>query len=310
MPHRYLPPFGCEKGDTVTLTIKNDYDFENAVLAVRYRTSGIEYIQGKMVGVNVVNGTDTASFMMNGKLQLDFEPTDNPVIRYFELGKLEKGDFEIRLDALGTGGAEFDFFCICEKDDASEIKAEMTSYDFMPEITTEKCADEGYTTSCRYKNVDGEFILRTFNDNTRFREIESGALEDCMTARLSNSDPTFDDVAESFTGAFSRKHSDDGFFRNSIIHTIFINPDSEHIEYAVISKGKTEYKTAEEYEKIYESRLAETEKINLNKDGKKYELSNEILRATAMVNAVYPIYKHGEYIIHHTPGLGLKTAAR
>lgn len=302
MPHRYLPPFGCEKGDKVALTIKSDYDFENAVLAVRYRTSGIEYIQGKMVGVNVVNGTDTASFMLNGAIRLDFEPTDDPVIKYFDIGNVAKGDFKISLDALGTGGAEFDFFCICEKADADKIKAEMTAYDFMPEIRTEKCTDAGYITSCRYKNVDGEFILRTFNDNTRFREIKSGALEDCMTARLSNSDPTFDDVAESFTGAFSRKHSDDGFFRNSIIHTIFIEPDSEHIEYAVISKGETEYKSAEKYESIYISRLSEVEKINLNKDGKKYELSNEILRATAMVNAVYPIYKHGEYIIHHTPG--------
>lgn len=302
MPHRYLPPFGCEKGDTVTLTVKSDYDFGNAVLAVRYRTSGIEYIQGKMVGVNVINGTDTASFTLNGKFQLDFEPTDDPVIKYFDIGKIEKGDFEITLDALGTGGAEFDFFCICEKEDADKIKAEITAYDFTPEIKTEKCTDGGYITACRYKNVDGEFILRTFNNNTRFREIETGALEDCMTARLSNADPTFDDVAESFTGAFSRKHSDDGFFRNSIIHTIFIDPESEHIEYAVISKGETEYKSAEEYEKIYQSRFAEVEKINLNKDGKKYELSNEILRATAMVNAVYPIYKHGEYIIHHTPG--------
>ena len=54
----------CKKGDTVTLTIKNDYDFENAVLAVRYRTSGIEYIQGKMVGVNVVNGSvDAFSYL-------------------------------------------------------------------------------------------------------------------------------------------------------------------------------------------------------------------------------------------------------
>ena len=178
----------------------------------------------------------------------------------------------------------------------------MTAYDFMPEISTEKCENGGYITFCKYRDVDGTFILRTFNDNTRFREIESGALEDCMTARLSNSDPTFDDVAESFTGAFSRKHSDDGFFNNAIIHTIFINPQSKHIEYAVISKGKTEYKSAEEYEAIYNKKLSESPEISLNKDGKKYELSNEILKSTVMVNAVYPIYKHGDYIIHHTPG--------
>ncbi len=301
MPHRYLPPFGCEKGDRVALTVDVNDCFENAVLAVRYRTSGIEYTQGKMVGVNIVPGNTVASFIMNQSTQLDFEPSDEPVIKYFDLGKVENGKFKINLEAIGTGGIEFDFFCICEKEDFSKISAVMTPYDFTPEISTEKC-ENGYLTACKYKNVDGKFYLRTFNGNTRFREIETGALEDCMTARLSNSDPTFDDVLESFTGAFSRKHSDDGFFHNTIIHTIFIEPNSCHTEYAVISNGKTEYKSAEEYERIYNKRLKELNKTSLNKDGQKYELSCEILKSTALINAVYPIYKHGEYIIHHTPG--------
>ncbi len=300
MPHRYLPPFGCEKGDKVTLTLENGYEFENAVLAVRYRTSGIEYIQGKMVGVNLVPGTETASFMLNGKTQLDFSPTDELAIAYFELGRVS-GDYAIELEGLGKGGIEFDFFCICEKEDAEKIRTEMVAYNFTPEITTVKC-DKGYITTCEYTDVDGVFVFRTFNDNTRFRDIETGALEDCMTARLSNSDVTFDDVTESFTSAFSRKHSDDGFFRNSIIHTIFVQPGSNHVEYAVISKGETEYKTAEEYESVYQKILADSPAISLNSEGKKYELSNEILKSTVMVNAVYPIYKHGEYIVHHTPG--------
>ena len=301
MPHRYLPPFGCEKGDNVAFTVDVNEDYQNAVLAIRYRTSGIEYIQGKMVGVNVVPGTETASFIMNGSTQLNFEPTDELAIKCFDLGKIEKGSFRISLEALGKGGIEFDFFCICEKEDADKITAVMTPYDFTPEISNAKC-ENGYLSTCKYNGVDGEFMIRTFNDNTRFREIETGALEDCMTARLSNSDPTFDDVAESFTGAFSRKHSDDGFFSNQIVHTIFVDPRGSHVEYAVISKGKTEYKSAEEYENLYNERLKEVNKTCLNKDGKKYELSNEILKSTVMVNAVYPIYKHGEYIIHHTPG--------
>ncbi len=301
MPHRYLPPFGCEKGDNLSLTINNNTEFNNAVLSVRYRTSGIKYEQGKMVGVNVTTGDTVSSFIMNGNIRLDFEPTDELQIARFNIGHVDAKDFAINLEAIGTGGIEFDFFCLCEKDNADEIKAEMTGYDFTPEITTAKCCD-GYITSCRYKDVDGTFYLRTFNDNTRFRQIETGALEDCMTARLSNSDPTFDDVAESFTGAFSRKHSDDGFFNNAIIHTIFVDPHSSHVEYAVISNGETEYQSAEEYEKLFIERLNEAPKTCLNKDGKKYELSNDILKSTVMVNAVYPIYKHGEYIIHHTPG--------
>ena len=301
MPHRYLPPFGAEKGDSFSLTLRCENSFENAVLAVRYRTSDINYEQGKMVGVNYIPSEKSSAFLLNGEKTV-FAPTDELSTVFIPLGKVEKGDFKISLEALGTGGIEFDFFCICEKNDASEIIMETAKYGYVPEFSAETQPDGGYKTVCKYPCVDGDFILRTFNGNTRLREIATGALEDCMTARLSNSDPTFDDVTESFTGSFSRKHSDDGFFNNAIIHTIFVEPHGRHIEYAVISKGETEYKSAVEYEKIYNSRLEEAAPVSLNRDGKKYEQSCDILKATVMTNAVYPIYKHGEYIIHHTPG--------
>ena len=301
MPHRYLPPFGAEKGDSFSLTLRCENSFENAVLAVRYRTSDINYEQGKMVGVNYIPSEKSSAFLLNGEKTV-FAPTDELSTVFIPLGKVEKGDFKISLEALGTGGIEFDFFCICEKNDASEIIMETAKYGYVPEFSAETQPDGGYKTVCKYPCVDGEFVLRTFNSNTRLREIATGALEDCMTARLSNSDPTFDDVTESFTGSFSRKHSDDGFFHNAIIHTIFVEPHGRHIEYAVISKGETEYKSAVEYEKIYNSRLEEAAPVSLNRDGKKYEQSYDILKATVMTNAVYPIYKHGEYIIHHTPG--------
>ena len=301
MPHRYLPPFGAEKGDSLSLTLHCNNSFDNAVLAVRYRTSDIKYEHGKMVGVNYIPSEKSSEFLINGK-KIVFAPTNELATALISLGRVEKGDFNISLEALGTGGIEFDFFCICEKNDFADIKTAMVKYDYVPDFSAEVQPDGGYKTVCKYPCIEGSFVLRTFNGNTRLREIATGALEDCMTARLSNSDPTFDDVTESFTGAFSRKHSDDGFFSNAIIHTIFVEPHGRHIEYAVISKGETEYTSAEDYEKIYNSRLKEAAPVSLNRDGKKYEQSCEILKATVMTNAVYPIYKHGEYIIHHTPG--------
>jgi hypothetical protein len=121
MPHRFLPPFGCEKGDSVSITIENTTEFRNAVLAIRYRTSGIKYEQGKMVGVNVTTGDTVSSFMMNNDIRLDFEPTDELKITFFEIGNISADDFIINLEALGTGGIEFDFFCICEKENADAI---------------------------------------------------------------------------------------------------------------------------------------------------------------------------------------------
>lgn len=301
MPHKYIPPFGGEKGDRVTYTLPVTENYENAVLHIRYRTTDIHYTQGEMVGVNLVKGEKDAVFTLNGK-KVVFEAADEPQIRRVEIGELTKGEFTVDLISEGEGAIEFDFISLTEKTDVNDLKVFKKKNDFIPKFTEEKSPEGGYLSKLSYNGIESTYFVKTFNDNTRFRHIETGALEDCPTARLSNSDVTFDDVLESFTGAFSRKHSDDGFFHNTIIHTLFVEPNTHRVEYAVVSKGETEYLTEEEYEKIYISRKKTAISFEYNKSGKKYELSNNILAATLLTNAVYPIYKHGEEIIHHTPG--------
>ena len=109
-------------------------------------------------------------------------------------------------------------------------------------------------------------------------------------------------MLETFSGSFSEKHSDDGFYHNTVVHTLYVEPRSTHVEYVVLSYGETEYKTVEEYEKIYEKAYNSLEKFDLILAGKTYEFSNKILRATVFQNTVYPLYRNGEYIVHHTPG--------
>ena len=301
MPHRVLKPFGGEKGDRVSydVTLKNSY--ENAVLAVRYRTSDIKYVQGKMVGVTYINSENTAMFDVCKKT-LELAPCDELQMAFVPLGKLSEGKFSFELVSKGTGAAEFDFFAVCEKNDAEKITVKSHNIKFKPTVESTKTMNKGYLTKLCYDGIDDEFYLRVFDDNTRFRQIETGSLEDCMTARLSNADETFDDVTESFTGAFKRKHSDNGYFHNEISHTIFIEPHCRAVRYAVISSGETEYKTEEEYEAAYEKAKKTAVDIKLNKAGEKYKLSNQLLAAAVLTNVVYPIYKHGENIIHHTPG--------
>lgn len=301
MPYRVLKPFGGEKGDTVSYTINIKHKYKNAVLALRYCTSDIYYEQGKQVGVYYINSKNTAEFLLNGRTTVVLTPTDEPRITYIHIGELLEGELKLDFVSLGTGAAEFDFLAVAENWDRENITVEASAVNFTPIIEDKEC-DQGYLSTLKYDGIDGEYRLRMFDSNTRFRQIETGALEDCMTARLSNADETFDDVTESFTGAFSRKHSDKGFFHNAISHTIFIEKGEKKIQYAVLSKGETSYKTEEEYEKLYEDMRKTAIDLKVNPSGEKYKLSNQILAATLMTNVVYPIYKHGEYIIHHTPG--------
>ncbi len=290
MPHRRLLPFGAEKGDKVSYKFTIDESIVNPTLAVRYRT--VEF-EGK---------NKSARFTVPCGKVLEFAPTDEPKIALFTMDSIPVGEIDVTLVSEGEGAVEFDFFCIVNEADAHKIATVQKNNGFMPTVNTQPHADGGFVTTCEYEHVDGVFTLRTFNNNTRFRSIETGALEDCMTARLSNSDPTFDDVLESFTGAFSRKHSDDGFFHNTIVHTLFVQPETSWVEYAVISKNETEYLPLCEYEKLYLAAKEKCGEITVNTEGEKYKLSNEILKATLLTNAVYPIYKYGEDIVHHTPG--------
>lgn len=300
MPHKVFEPFGGEKGDSVSFDLNIRHDYENAVLAVRYRTSAIKYEQGKMVGVTYIPSEKDAAFLVNGK-RLTLTHCDEPQIAFLPLGKLEKGCLHLDFVSLGEGAAEFDFFAVCENEDGNCVGVTAEEIDFVPEICTEEL-EYGFLTKLQYKDVANEFYLRVFDPDTRLRRIETGALEDCMTARLSNADETFDDVTESFTGAFSRKHSDPGFFHNEITHTIFVPACEKAVRYAVISSGKREALGFAQYESIYKEKRSHKIRFALNRDGEKYGFSNGLLSAAVMTNVVYPIYKYGDYILHHTPG--------
>lgn len=303
MPYKVFLPFGAEKGDSVKYDISLKNSYKDACLVVRYRSSAIKYVQGKMVGVSYVKSDDTAVFDVCGK-QLVLPASDSMAYACLDLGKLDAGRFDLSLVSEGTGACEFDFFALCEKEDSgivTEYEEKQEEPNYIPKDTVTKC-ENGYSVCAQYKDCEENFYLRVFDNNTRFRHVSTGCLEDCMSSRMSNADESFDDLTESFTGSFNRKHSDDGFYLNAISHTIFVSPHSSAVRYAVLSSKPHEDKSDEEYESIYLKRRSNAVKLSLNGDGEKYNFSVSLLNAALLTNVVYPIYKHGEYIIHHTPG--------
>ncbi len=274
-----LKPFGCEKGDKVSYTLNAEEEtFEKPVLAVRYKT--------------VTDGD--AHFDMNGT-EVVFEHSDELTFAYLPYMNA------FTLESLGTAGIELDFLAVIEENDKAQLTADKVSFGYTPEIETE-ILKSGHRTKLTYKDVDLPFYVLTHNKNTRERTLESGSLEDALINRLSNGDHTYDDLKETFSGSFKRKTSDEGFFQNTLIKSIFVKPDTSHIEYVVLSNEKFEPLSDAEYESIYENAKKDDNDICFNEAGKKYTLSTEILKSTLLTNVVYPVYRHGENVIHHTPG--------
>lgn len=270
-----LKPFGCMAGDTVAYTVSAN-DFEKPVLAVRYRS--------------VTKGG--ARFNYNGE-EIVLPHSEELTVAYLPFKE------NPRFISLGDAGIELDFLAVLEQGEF--IYTEPKPYHFVPDIATQR-TENGYRIRLHYAYDGCDFTVLTHNEHTRFRTLASGTLEDALINRLSNGDHTYDDLTETFSASFARKKSDEGFFQNTLIKSIFVAPHASHTEYAVIAKGDFEPLSNAQYEAIYQNAIAAAGKVSYNAAGERYALSTSILRAALLTNAVYPVYRHGENVVHHAPG--------
>lgn len=278
VPALGLKPFGCEKGDSVSYAadIKG---FNSPVLTVRYRSA----TEGD------------AEFTLCGK-KIVFPHSEELAFAAFDLEKTD----QIILQSLGTAGIELDVLVVTEKGEQDRISVSLEKHGFVPEIKSEHCG-RGICVSLYYPEEEQTYYILTNNEKTRQRTLDSGCLEDALPNRLSNGDHTYDELRRTFSESFSEKKSDEGFFHNVLVKSIFIDPNSKHTEYMVISEQPFAPLTDAEYEAVYKA-AATPEDNGLNENGRKYTLSTDILRSTLLTNVVYPVYKHGQNVIHFTPG--------
>lgn len=153
--------------------------------------------------------------------------------------------------------------------------------------------------------------MLTHNERTRERTLDSGCLEDALPNRLSNGDHTYDELRRTFSESFTEKKSDEGFFHNALIQSIFIDPQSTHVEYMVVSEEAFEPLSDSEYEAIYK-KASVTEDAGYNEEGKNTPFQPKFLNllcsqmlftpfiSTAKMLFISPPAKDGTAFIHGT----------
>jgi hypothetical protein len=271
VPQLVLLPFGAVKGDKVSYRVDCPHGFGGAVLGIRYRTC-------KAGGGDCVFRSEG---LFDGEMR--FAPSDGLGVAFFPVGKITPGPAGLTLTAEGGGdGIELDCLFITEGSQSSGVSFTTVPYGRVPEIS-----DSGSAKLYRYPGVGTVYGLAPLADRVRCRAIPTGSLEDAMISRLSNPDPTFDDVCEPFTRSFSRKHTNEGFYHNTIIPSIYIKPGETHIEYAVVFAGSPPSLGKDECEALYAARRA-PESLGFTAKGKKYEFGTRLLKSTLLGNIVYP----------------------
>lgn len=291
--------FGQEHGDYVTLSMKTAQAFDT--LTFRYRTTGQEDAEFVLTVCGEEGGSYPSQkliFPASEELTMLSVPVE--LSGDFSRDFFGEKTLQIKLAAEGRGGIEFDFAALHDR--KAPVKAETLKPEFKPEC---RRAGEGFCLT--YKDVPENFGFLPLTGQLRERCLATGTLEDALVSRLSQADPSFDRLTETFTSAFLDKHSDDGFYQNFIVHSIFIPAGQSHVEYALVGDVMRREEglksvTCEQAEEIYRKARRRVKSLSYNPDGEGYAFSNRILQATLLTNVVYPIYHHGEWIKHHTPG--------
>lgn len=271
--------FGQQAGDTVTVSLFAEEAYDT--LTLRYRTTSDE----------------DANFILTAgeqEISLMFPASSELSLISLPIMPVTDG-VSVMLRSVGGGGVELDFVALHHREDA--VSVQVRAPEFIPELC--RCR-QGYTLT--YAEVPSVFGFSPLTDSVRLRRIESGSLEDALPSRLSQADPSFDRLLHTFTSAFAEKHSDEGFYQNFIVHSIFIPAGERHVEYALVGDGEIRAFTRDEAEMIYRRACGALRLPSYNADGVCYETSGRILQAALLTNIVYPIYRHGEWIRHHTPG--------
>lgn len=272
---------GKEKGDTLSLTLTLKKSME-AVLCVRYRTTG-----------------DAAVSFETPYGALTLPSAKALSLAYFPMGALPKGDCILTLTATGAPcGVEFDFFALVPKGKEKEVGVQEVEADYVPSL--EELAPG--TLRLTYPGVKERYTLRVLSPRVRLREVKSGCLEDALLARLSNADPTFDDLQNPFTASFSRKQSDPGHYTDLLAADIYLPAGACCRVYGVLSVAEVPAFDEKQLEAIFLEKKKAAKMPKINPDGKRYKKSARLLRSALLTNVVYPQSLLGEQIIHHTPG--------
>ena len=286
--------FGGTAGDRVSYRRILRHIYEKPVLMVRYATYG--------------NEEDVVFDSNYGTLR--FPASTAPDVVFYPLyGTGPDGDgtgekqnvqssFFLDMTAQGTckNGIMIDCFAVMEEAEAGNAIFLMEKRNMIPQI--EK---DGERTKYRYHYGEPPLYLHILNRQVRSRNLYSGCLEDAPITRLTNPDPSYDNLTRSFTGSFREKHSDEGFYHINVAEAIFIPAGGSDVEYAYVSTKEETY-SKERLEWIWDKRRKKSEELRLNPEGRKYSFSSGLMKNALFFNVVYPIFRHGEQIVHYTPG--------
>ncbi len=272
--------FGDERGDRVTYHFQTEKQMKNAVLMVRYCAEHANVFE--------IDGSFREQIILPKSAQI--------TVHQFPVGRLEAGSHEINLIAHGAGGLAIDGFVVCEAEKTREVFFEVEHWNRKPEIKK-----KGNSLILDYPDTLVDYGIKWQEGGSIVKEY----LTDCIEHSL-----------RATSNCFFEKCYDDGGERHYTVPVLFpfhLKPHSTETVYAFVTCGTKEQVESrieglsvdpEILEALYRERRAGRIQFRSNTAGQQYKQGISLMAATIQNNIVFPIYVHGDYIRHNTPGKG------
>lgn len=274
--------FGGNTGDCVVYEKNLEYTYSEPVLQIRYVT----YEEEEDIWFDTNYGP------------ICFKAAKTPAVAVLKLPGGIGDVLHLEMTARGTvkNGILLDRLCVTEAMDVGQVTFLMEKRNVIPKISV-----SGGKVKYEYHYGEKPIYLDIFSKRVRSRKLYSGCLEDALITRLTNSDSSYDHLTRSFSGAFMEKHSDEGFYHTNVVEAIFLPGNSRSVQYACVGTTR-QVLSKSDLENAWQEKIRHTEDRRLNLAGDPYRFPARLMKSALFSNVVYPIYRHGSYIVHYTPG--------
>jgi hypothetical protein len=271
------PVFGNDKGNKITyqISLKNDQLKGNISVLYKVKQGGIHTLYAQGLGKETLRLKGTGKFE---QLSIPYQAT-------------KAGTQLLSFESAGGDALEFNGFTIVpEKEAAAEVIA--LDRKFKPAVTENTDAKN---VILKYQEIAGYYGVSWDDANGIVREFRNDELDYYFKRHVNNH------TTKSFMG------NDKGNFANVYIRPVELDAHEEKTVYALVCTGAYEFvkKRLGDLNKIKQEALRTESKpvvAEILPDGKKYEFSQKILKATLLTNIMYPVYTANSYIRHFTPG--------
>ncbi|MBK7103748.1 MAG: hypothetical protein IPH62_00480 [Ignavibacteriae bacterium] len=274
--------FGLDKGDLVSYKLEVNENFKNAQLLIRYKLDENQKVTFALSGIK--------------NCEINFKGDNDFNLEEMDLGKLNKGFYELQLISKGGSGIQFDGFIIVEKTEVNNIGFTKKEWNPTPKIID---GPNKNSIILKYDDVDLYYGIFWKNDDFQIREWNGRDLSDYFKQMVN------EHVQTEFQGEGK------GHYTNIFIRPIVMLPKTKKVIYGIVSCGSKEKvehnlnelnKSENEFEDFYLDAKSNVVKMNGNPDGEKYQFSIERMNAALNCNVVYPVYTQKQYIRHSAPG--------